>query len=107
MINMFNIDQQVIDTTGNIGSVIFICECDDCKQRGFAEAEVKMVDGSTMWITEYDFKNNFSRFYKIGNNRYPQHINQLYLNKIISEKTIEIAKLTAELDRAKWLLYTW
>jgi len=102
---MFEIGQQVIDTSGNIGSVIFVCKCEDCEQRGFAEAEVKMIDGSTTWITQYDYKHRFSRFYQIGNEYYPMHISQISLNEIITNKTNEIAKLQLEIDRAKWLLY--
>lgn len=64
----FNVGDEVITSTGEVGTITSICTCDRCKERGFFEPEVETeIGNSTIWITDNDKRVGFRSFYKIGN----------------------------------------
>ena len=63
----FKVGDQVITSTGEVGTVTSICTCDQCKNRGFYEPQVKTEIGNyTIYITDNDKRVNFRSFYRIG-----------------------------------------
>lgn len=63
----FKVGDKVITSTGQVGIIESICDCDSCKERGFYEPKVKITDGAgTIWITDNDKRVGFQSFYMIG-----------------------------------------
>ena len=63
----FKVNDEVITSDGRLGIINSICECENCKKRGFYEPQVKLIEGvDDIYITDTDKKNGFSNFYKIG-----------------------------------------
>ena len=63
----FKIGDEVITSTGEVGTIISFCTCQFCKERGFYEPTVEDVIGNDpIYITDIDKRNGFSSFYKIG-----------------------------------------
>ena len=67
----FNIGDEVIYSDGELGKIIEMCDCDICIKRGFIELIVE-VEGSDSYdyITDYDMRNNFKSYFKIGSKFY-------------------------------------
>lgn len=64
----FNVGDIVITSTGGIGKIVDVCECDKCEERGFYELLARMNNGSyNLYITNADKENGFKHFYRIGN----------------------------------------
>lgn len=66
----FNIGDEVITTDGERGFIVDICECVECKYRGFCEPIWEDADGHETYITVYDKKCDFRDYYKIGKYRF-------------------------------------
>lgn len=67
----FNIGDKVITTEGEVGSIVDVCKCDKCAKRGFFEPIwVKDGDKYQSYITNFDAKNGFNSFYRIGKYRF-------------------------------------
>lgn len=62
----FKVGDEVITYDGRVGSIIDICTCYRCKERGFYEPEVQYNNGDTDYITISAKNNGFKNFYKIG-----------------------------------------
>lgn len=63
----FKVGDIVITSTGKIGFIKSICDCESCKRRGFYEPSVETVFGvGAIWITDTDKENGFMSFYSIG-----------------------------------------
>lgn len=63
----FKVGDTVITSTGEVGIIKSICDCNGCKARGFYEPSVKTINGDyTIWITDTDKSNGFASFYQIG-----------------------------------------
>lgn len=63
----FKVGDEVITSTGQIGIIESICDCNRCKERGFYEPSVKTIVGNdNIYITDNDKRVNFKSFYKIG-----------------------------------------
>lgn len=101
----FKVGDQVITSTGKVGTIIDICTCDKCKDRGFYEpaVEVEIGDGS-IWITDNDKRVNFRSFYKIGDYIFGNIDEDCVLDNIKSKKKYireqqeELIELEAQLD---------
>jgi hypothetical protein len=63
----FKVGDEVITYEGRVGTIIDICTCPSCRERGFFEPEVQYDDGDIDYIMISDRRNGFSSFYKIGN----------------------------------------
>lgn len=63
----FEVGDIVITSTGQIGIIEDLCQCDRCEARGFYEPLVKVLVGNdAIYITDNDKRVNFRSFYKIG-----------------------------------------
>lgn len=63
----FNVGDRVITSTGQVGIIKDICDCDRCKERGFYEPRVEtLVGADKIYITDNDKRVNFKSFYEIG-----------------------------------------
>lgn len=63
----FKVGDKVIADDGRTGTIVDICTCDRCKERGSYEPTVEMNIGvRQIEITDMDKENGFSSFYQIG-----------------------------------------
>lgn len=92
----FKVGDQVIVSDGRVGVIEGICDCVNCKERGFYEPKVKMTVGNDeVWITDTDKRNGFISFYKIGD--------QVFGN--IKEEAVEYIKENIADTRHKLVEY--
>ena len=93
----FKIGDEVITSTGKVGTITDICTCDKCKEREFYEPviEVEIGNGS-IWITDNDKRVGFRSFYKIGNQVFGNLDEDDVLDEIKSTKE-EVRKLQLKL----------
>ena len=93
----FKIGDEVITSTGKVGTITDICTCDRCKERGFYEPTVEIEIGNdAIYITDNDKRNNFSSFYKIGD-RVFGNIDENAVKDSIKSVKDQIKKLQYEL----------
>lgn len=67
----FEIGDEVITTEGEVGKIISICDCDECKARGFYE--LFWIAEDSEWsrcISKFTAEDGFYGFYKIGKYRF-------------------------------------
>lgn len=106
----FKVGDQVITSTGKVGTITSICTCDQCKDRGFYEptVELEIGDGS-IWITDNDKRVNFRSFYKIGDRVFGNIDEECVVNNIKSKKEFikeqqeELIQLEGQLNVIKGL----
>lgn len=106
----FKVGDEVITSTGQVGVIESICNCDRCKERGFYEPKVKLTKGvDGIYITDCDKNNNFSNYYKIGKYKFGNIDKESIKRDIEMEtKNIEEANNRLEeyrnqLERISWL----
>lgn len=93
----FKVGDEVITSTGEVGTIISFCTCQFCKERGFYEPTVEVEIGNdAIYITDIDKRNNFSSFYKIGDKVFGNLDEGAVKNSIKSTKD-QIRKLWCEL----------
>lgn len=104
----FKVGDQVITSTGQVGKIIDICTCDNCKERGFYEPRVEVEIGDdAIYITDNDKRDNFRSFYKIGNQVFGNIDEDDVLYDIkstkeqVKELQSELIELEAQLDVVK------
>ena len=59
----FHVGDYVEDIDGNVGYIDLICDCDECKRRGFNEPRIQFMSGETDYITVYELE-HLEKFYK-------------------------------------------
>ena len=64
----FEMGDEVITIFGQKGKIIHICDCEECRKRGFCEPVWRMDVGNPRhnYITISDAEQGFNRFFKIG-----------------------------------------
>ena len=62
----FHVGDYVEDVTGKIGYINSICQCENCKARGFYEPCVMYVDGDCDYITVCEYEKGFPGYKRIG-----------------------------------------
>lgn len=62
----FNVGDFVEDIDGNIGYIDFICECENCKERGFNEPRIRYVSGETDYIMVHQLEYLDKSYKRIG-----------------------------------------
>ena len=80
----FKVGDEVITSTGKIGKITNICNCDQCEERGFYEPTVETEIGDVIYITDNDKRVNFRSFYKIGDHIYGNIDEDVLLDQIES-----------------------
>ena len=106
----FKVGDQVITSTGEVGTITKICTCDKCKERGFYEPEVETEIGNyRIYITDNDKRVNFRSFYRIGGHIYGNIDEDCLLHNIENKKADikqaqkELIELDCQLDVVKKL----
>ena len=101
----FKVGDEVITSTGEVGTIISFCTCQFCKERGFYEPTVEVEIGNdAIYITDNDKRNNFSSFYKIGDQVFGNIDEDAVKDSIKSVKEqvyrlrIELIELNSQLD---------
>ena len=62
----FRVGDYVEDVTGRVGYIQSICQCEQCKARGFYEPFVLYTDGNSDCITVYEYAKGFPGYKRIG-----------------------------------------
>lgn len=62
----FHVGDYVEDATGRVGYIQSICQCEQCKERGFYEPFVLYTDGNSDCITVYEYERGFPGYKRIG-----------------------------------------
>lgn len=105
----FKVGDEVITSTGQIGEIISICDCDNCKERGFYEPVIKTEDGEKIYLTDNDKRENFRSFYKIGDQVFGNIDKDVLLDEIkstqqqLTELRDKMTNLYVQLNRVQRL----
>ena len=101
----FKVGDSVITDDGRYGVIESICDCENCKKRGFYEPRVKMKIGADqIWITDTDKRNGFANFYKIGDQVFGNVDKEFVKDQIqscmqfIREQNEKLVELKMQLD---------
>ena len=95
----FKVGDQVITSTGKVGHIDWICNCDSCSKRGFFEPHIEMEIGvGNIYITNNDKKTGFRSFYKIGD-RVFGNIDELSVEDDIVRTNSQIVELEEDLKQ--------
>jgi hypothetical protein len=78
----------IITIDGQRGIIDLVCNCEECKKRGFDEPRIKFADGSSGYITNYDESHGFVEYYQIGENVWPEHVSKIDLERYIDEQRL-------------------
>lgn len=94
----FRVGDKVITSTGQVGIIDSICDCEKCKKRGFYEPSVSLIHGVyDIYITDNDKENGFSSFYEIGKYKFG-NIDKESIEHDIEYETNNIVKSTKRLE---------
>lgn len=99
------VDDLVIYADGKKGKVTEICECDECRRRGFCEPTVLCEDYTIDYITIYDKENNFKRFFVIGKTLYGNKVGETEIIEQIDKIEEQRTKLKEQNDQLRKQLY--
>ena len=100
------VGDRVVTNLGQCGVVDMICNCEECKKRGFDEPQIKFEDGSYGYITDNDKRSEFSRYFQIGNNRWPEHVVLQDVQDMVNDQYQKISEATFVIKRAEGLINT-
>lgn len=95
----FKVGDEVITSTGQVGVIESICDCERCKKRWFYEPKVKLTRGVyDIYITDSDKENGFKDFYKIGSYKFG-NIDKESINCDIELEIHNIEEATKRLEK--------
>lgn len=93
----FKVGDKVITSTGEVGHIDWICDCDQCKERGFFEPHIETEIGLyDIYITDVAKANGFRNFYSIGSHIFG-NIDEDSLDYSIKSRESQIHELKEEL----------
>ena len=72
----FKVGDIIITTEGDVGNIIDICDCKNCRERGFNEIVwvSTITNSKDNYITISEAKNGFPSYYRIGDYTFRNHI---------------------------------
>lgn len=98
---------KVITADGRVGRVTSVCDCEECKKRGFFEPTYKIKGGSEEhWIMFVQYQQGFPDFYLIGKNFFGNKIKTEEMERRISEQREVVRTETEKLDALRKQLWT-
>lgn len=92
----FKVGDEIITVNGTRGCIVDICDCADCRSRGFLEPIWEDEYGEEDYITIYDAENGFKDYYRIGKYRFNE-FDRDYILKTINKHQRTIANLEVRL----------
>lgn len=93
----FKVGDKVVTSTGQIGAITNICNCDRCKERGFYEPDVLTTNGvDKIYITDNDKRTKFRSFYSIGKYKFG-NLDKDCVKRDIENETNRIEESTSRL----------
>lgn len=92
----FKVGDKVITANGRTGKITGICTCDQCKQRGFYEANIEFNDKDTDYLMISDKKNGFKAYFSIGD-RIFGNLDEKSVDKEINECYDRLLQLSEQL----------
>ena len=92
----FKVGDKVITANGRTGKITGICTCDQCKQRGFYEANIEFNDKDTDYLMISDKKNGFKAYFSIGD-RIFGNLDEKSVDKEINECHDRLLQLSEQL----------
>ena len=94
----------VMSVSGQRGIVAYICDCDQCQERGYLEPRIQWEDGSGDYISQYDSEHGYPEFYRIGENVFNYNVQTSKLLGFIEDKQKDLRKTLKDLEDATGLL---
>lgn len=85
----FNEGDYVEDVDGNIGYIDYICDCEECKRRGFNEPHIVYPNYDDDYIYRYQLKNPEKHFKRIGKYDFTKLVKKENSNMKLNE-TVEM-----------------
>lgn len=103
----FRVGDYVEDATGRVGYIQSICQCEQCKVRGFYEPFVLYTDGNSDCITVYEYEKGFPGYKRIGQYDFTKKAEDKDKDKIepLAEeyiKSFPICKTTTTGNDSEW-----
>ena len=95
----FRVGDYVEDAAGRVGYIQSICQCEQCKARGFYEPFVLYTDGDGDYITAYEYEKGFPGYKRIGQYTFAQSVQVSKIDKLIyADETAILWKLNELVD---------
>jgi hypothetical protein len=100
----FAVGDRVITASGRKGTIVNVCSCKYCQERGFLEPEVKYDDSDYRdYIMLCDLENHFKSFYSIGDYIFGNLIPYEELEMQAQRKKQELEYLNQQINTIKQL----
>lgn len=99
----FHVGDYVEDVTGRVGYIQSICQCEQCKARGFYEPFVQYTDGNSDCITVYEYEKGFPGYKRIGKYDFTEN-DESKIEPLAEEyiKSFPIYKTTTTGNDSEW-----
>lgn len=90
----FKVGDEVITIDGERGEIVYICDCDQCKARGFHEPvwRNEYDDEEEEYISEYEAARGFRNYYKIGEYRFNK-LQREWIERLINKREVQLERL--------------
>ena len=95
----------VIRKDGLKGKVLSVCDCEECKKRGFYEPFVEWENGELFYPTIHNANKDFKDFYLIGHTVLGNKSTEEELEELIANKEKEIQQAKKEKDQLRKQLW--